>query len=155
MGDRIIKMVVVVFGLFLLSRTPILAEGEMILYVQEGCGHCEKVEEFIEENDLGEEIVSKNTSIDPGASEEYTDFLDAQEVPLEERGVPVLVYDEDQYLIGDSLIISYLSEKYGIEEEERPSYDQSDYLLLFVGGGIVFAIVGYGIFNTIQSSKKS
>lgn len=121
-------------------------ENDLVLYVQQGCPHCEKVEVFIEEHDLEEYFVIKNLSLEPKASEEYTELLDTLEVPLAERGVPLLLYDDDQWITGDTPIISILRERFNIQEENDESVSEPvDYVIL--AGGMIFvgSIVGYGI----------
>lgn len=134
--------------------TVVRAEDDLILYVQEGCGHCAKVEKFIEDNELGGVITIRDTIIDPGASEEYTEYLDSKEVPVDQRGVPLLVINGADHRIGDSPIISYLQEAFGIEEKESTDIEREDAVLLVFGGGVVVSIFGYGIYNGIQNSKK-
>lgn len=124
----------------------------LVLYVQEGCGHCAKVEAFIETNDLAGEIEIKDVSADPGASEEYTAFFDAAGVPLEERGVPLLVYGGSEYLTGDAPIIDYLKEQFGIVDEKK-TYSGSEIALLAGGTVFIGAILGYGIVKVVNGRK--
>lgn len=141
------------FG-FLSVISPVRAQESLVLYVQEGCGHCAKVEKFIEDNELSGDIEIKDTILDPGVSEEYTEYLDSKEVPVEDRGVPLLVIDGNDHKIGDTPIISYLRDVFGIEEDTQPSVETGDTVLLLFGGGVVVSIFGYGVVNGIKSSKK-
>ncbi|MEA3357048.1 MAG: glutaredoxin [Patescibacteria group bacterium] len=135
------------------------AGEELIIYVSEGCPHCKKVEEYIAENDLDDEVIIKNTTVEEDAREEFTNFLDENEVPYEERGVPMMIYDDGEWLAGDSPIIEVLSEKFSIDgnvsavEHERET--NSGDLMIIVGGAFVLAlVVGYGIFNAIDARRK-
>jgi glutaredoxin len=132
------------------------SEQNMVLYVQEGCNHCAKVEEFLEENGLIDELTIRDTSVDPDASEEYVNELERLGVPLEESGVPMLVYDGDQYLTGDTPIISLLEERYEIKtpEDDPLITSTSDYITLGAGVLFVGGILGYGIVKVINDKRS-
>jgi glutaredoxin len=159
-----ILSVVVLAAFLALSPGAVCAEGTngdeadpngLILYVQQGCPHCEEVELFIEKYGLEEHFVIKDLSLEPEASEEYTELLDTLEVPLGERGVPLLVYDDDQWMTGDTPIISFIKERFDIREEERERVSEpGDYAIL--AGGMIFVggIVGYGIVKVINDRAE-
>lgn len=129
------------------------ADEDLVLYVREGCSHCKKVENFMKEHSLEDKIEVRDLSFDLGASEAYTDFMERNEVPLDQRGaVPILTYGESGWVSGDTPIIEYLAKKYDIEIEKRSPQKTND--MLYVGGGTVFAlVVGYGIVNMVNERK--
>ena len=163
---KIVSLAVVLFSVLLLH--PSISNGQeaveetgenpdqMVLYVQEGCSHCAKVEAFIEENGLEGEFIIKDTSVDEGASEEYVEDLERLGVSLEESGVPMLVYDNDQYLTGDTPIISFLQERFSITPSDDGEIvaDASDVVILTAGVLFVGGILGYGIVKIVNDRKS-
>ena len=136
--------------------SPVSAVSKPILYVKEGCSHCAKVEAFIEQYGLGETIEIKDVVLEPEASEDYTKFMEEQNVPAAEQGVPFLVYGDMEWLSGDTPIIKYLAEENDITIEDTS--EGSNVALLATGGIFVIGIVGYGvfsgIFNSVNGRKK-
>lgn len=130
------------------------AEDGMVLYVKEGCSHCAKVEAFIEEHSLGDTLTIRDIVLDAEASEEYTAFMDEQDVPLEERGaVPVLTYGGNKWISGDTPIIDYLAEINDITIEKAKA-DGSSNALIIAGAVIVLVVFGYGIVNRPHVRKN-
>ncbi|MDD3661509.1 MAG: glutaredoxin domain-containing protein [Candidatus Dojkabacteria bacterium] len=153
-GMGILVRVCLLISGIIIAGIPTVYAQQYTLYVQEGCTHCAKVEAFIEENGLEEEFAIRDVLIDTEAGEEYTAFLDEEAVPLQQRGVPLMVYDGGQWLSGGVPIIDFLRERHGIEEPEDPV--GSDDILLLGGGAIIIAaIVGYGVVNSLHGKKRS
>ncbi len=135
-------------------------EGEtqqerLILYVSTGCPHCARVEEFISNNDLEEKITIRNITTDEGAAEEYSDFVEENQIPMDEQGTPTLIYldgEDFDWVVGDTPIEDFLSDKYDIEQED--SAQASDYFVM--GFGLIFVsfILGYGIVKIINGAEK-
>lgn len=148
---QLILLVALLLSTFLAAKT--FAADEVILYVQEGCNYCAKVEEFIDENSLGDDILIKDILLDEAASEEYTQFFDENEVPLEDRGVPLLVDENGEWYTGDTPIISFFRDRYGIEVEPR-EMETTDLILLVVGGAIALSVVGYGVYKAIGNKEE-
>lgn len=124
--------------------------SELILYVRQGCGHCSKVKAFISNNDLDDEVEIKDLGVDEGAVEEFNQFLDDNEVPIEERGVPVLRYEDDRWAMGDTPIIEYLRDRYDIKEDK----DWTETILLVGGTAVLTLFLGYGVYNALLNKKK-
>ncbi len=125
------------------------------LYVREGCSHCATVKAFMSANGIEDQVIVRDIIEDPKASEDYTSFMEANEVPLSERGaVPVLTYDENKWITGDTPIITYLAEKHDIELPEKNTSNNDNDLLLVLGGSIILIIVGYGIAKNVKSARK-
>lgn len=151
---KILAGVCLLMSTFALTLLPAVYSQQYTLYVQEGCTHCAKVEKFIEDTGLSEEFAIKDVLVDTAAGEAYTEFLDEKEVPLQQRGVPLMVYDGDLWLSGDVPIIDFLRERHDIAEPETPV--ESDDILLLGGGAIIIAaIVGYGVVNSLRGKKRS
>jgi glutaredoxin len=142
--------------LFLFSAVPMArSEDKPTLYVREGCAHCAKVEAFLDEHSLTDTVVIRDIILDPKASEDYTAFMEEQNVPLSEQGaVPVLVYDGDKWISGDTPIIEYLADVNNIKLED-PQTEGSNIALMAAGGIIVLVVFGYGIVGRMHGSKKS
>ena len=152
--------VVAIMLWMIVCKTPVLAQGSittdqgpLILYVQTGCTHCAKVEAFIEENGIGGNIPIRDVSVDEGASEEFTALLDSQNVPLDSRGVPLLVHDGTEIISGDVPIIEYLRQTFDIPEESL-SFSTTDFVMLGAGGVVALGVVAYGVYNGVYGNKK-
>ena len=150
-GSIVVIVSLLLGASFINAKT--FAADELILYVQEGCNYCAKVEEFIDENSLRDEFVIKDILVDEAASEEFTDFLDSKEVPLEERGVPILIDENEEWYTGDVPILDYLRERYGIVEETR-EMETTDIVLLTFGGAVVLSLVGYGVYKLVGKKEE-
>lgn len=144
----------VVMALFFVR--PAFAEDVMTLYVKEGCPHCAKVEQYIQDNSLESHFNIRNVTTDSGADQEFTAFMEASNVPEMSQGVPFLVYDGTQWISGDQPIIDFVAQRYGLKAEDtKVSFSSSDYVTIIIGGLVVTFIIGYGIFNVINARKKS
>ncbi len=127
-------------------------ESEKItLYVQTGCPHCNEVEKFIEENELEDHFEIYNISTNDQALNQYNSFWERVDAPISSRGVPIIVYGNDEFVSGDTFIIDYLKERFEIEDE----FSSDDAFLLIGGAVIVAFVVGYGIVSAGNARKKS
>ena len=173
---RIIKnkivIVVLALGVFfalvnvIFVYSGVKAAEEVIVYVSEGCPHCQIVEQFIDKNDLADNLVIKNVTLDDDVGQEFTDFLDQKEVPYEERGVPMMIYSDNEWISGDTPIIDVLKERFDLHEsvnnepsditdvDEDRQLGTGDMLAVTVGAFVLAIIVGYGIFNAIDARRK-
>jgi glutaredoxin len=130
-------------------------QQELILYVSTGCPHCARVEEFIMNNDLEQEITIRNITVDEGAAEEYSDFVEENQIPMDEQGTPTLIYldgEDFDLVVGDTPIEDFLSDKYDIKQESNTQ--GGDYLVLGFGLLFVSFILGYGIVKIINGAEK-
>lgn len=146
---RWIFWTIVVLAGILGPTSSSLAEGRMVLYVQTGCNHCAKVEEFIEKHELTDEFTVIDILAEEGAAEEFTQRMDELNVPVDERGVPILVYDEDQWVGGDTPILEFLLDRYDIPEESDPE----GLAIIAVGGVFMAGFLGYGIVSFIHGRR--
>ncbi len=91
-------------------------EDEIIIYVQEGCKHCKKVEKFVEKFNLNNIIIKD--IIHPEYAEEYSKRLEELNLDIQHTGVPILI-EGNIYKSGDDPIINYLGEKFNLKEEAQ------------------------------------
>ncbi len=98
------------FTLFFLIAFPNFAKADTknILFYGEGCPHCKKVEDFIKKNQLNEKITSKEVYHNPQNANEFNQICEKENISLMNRGVPFLYTENDECIIGDKEIISYL-----------------------------------------------
>lgn len=93
-------------------------EEKALLFVEEGCPYCRKVEEFITDKSLDTKVDIRDIRKDPANAALYNQKFDEAQVPLEQRGgVPVL-FDGSQYFSGADEIIRYLGTKYQVPYED-------------------------------------
>lgn len=91
------------------------SQSSVILFYGETCPHCKKVEEWLAKNPKIEEksgLVKKEVYYNQENSKEMV--AKAKECQVDESqgiGVPFL-YDKGRCIMGDQLIINYLSSKY-------------------------------------------
>jgi glutaredoxin len=150
------KKLILTIIILSLSILPTFAQDTPpIIYVREGCPHCAKVKEFVSANDIETEV----QYIETYNNEENQALMDSEferlNVPQASRGVPFMVYDQDQYEIGDVPIIEYLANKHEIEIVE-PEYSTAaaDYLFLGLGGLFILGILGYGVYTVFMTKDN-
>lgn len=151
--------VLLLYFAWLGSILKIRSEEKLILYVSTGCPHCSKVEKFIEDEGLQEEIETKNVTEDDGAADEYTEFFEENDVPLAQQGTPTLIAQSDDdfdWVVGDQPIIEFLAEKYDIEiKNEEDSFNSEEFIYLGLGAIIVSFVIGYGIVKIANGKSKN
>ena len=96
------------------------SENSMILYVGEGCPHCAKVEEYFDDKGYWDlfNIEMKEIYRNADNAKEFNAFGDKVGLPLNSRGVPMLVVG-DKYFVGDKPIIEYTDKKYELKKLEE------------------------------------
>ncbi|MCB9790497.1 hypothetical protein H6764_00550 [Candidatus Nomurabacteria bacterium] len=139
-----------------------------VLYVHEDCPHCKKVEAFIADNNLEDQVDSRELKNNDKHMKELEALWDEFNLPDNERGWPFMLIDDNgdrSYVSGDSPIIAELGNTFGISVPNDSAGNSStttsssntstaDTLLLVLGGVVVFAIVGYAVYSSINDSKK-
>lgn len=136
-------------------------EGEYTMYVSATCVHCQKVEEFVAENNLGVYVNYVSVDTDDGYSE-LQSVWEEFDVPEQEMGWPFMVYEvdgEQKYYVGDEPIIDYLAQVHNIdltevEEQKAEEKSNSGNAIMLVGGVFFVAIVGLSVYS-LTSGKKN
>jgi len=87
--------------------------AEMILFYGQGCPHCAKVEEFINQNKVDEKISFEMKEIyyNTQNNAEFREKANTCGLPPAGLGVPLLWYDSSKCLVGDVDIISFFNQK--------------------------------------------
>ncbi len=85
------------------------------LFVEKGCPHCAKVEEFIRKNNLEKEVEIKEIRFNNSNRQEFIRVVGECGIPLSQAGVPLLEIKKGGCLVGDRDITRFL-EKRNIEE---------------------------------------
>jgi glutaredoxin len=85
----------------------------MILFYGEGCPHCAKVEEFINQNKVKEKISFEMKEIYYNSQNNalFRKKAAACGLPPAGLGVPLLWYDSNKCLVGDVDIINFFNQK--------------------------------------------
>lgn len=120
------------------DSTVLDSKDQPTLFVREGCSHCRKVEEFLNEYNLKEKIEIKDV-VHPENSELYTKAIEDYSVSENEQGFPILFVSEE-YFVGDDPIIRQLGKTFDLENEAEEfiaAYGKS--------GKVVLIILGIGI----------
>lgn len=96
------------------SPTP---QAAHILYYGTGCPHCAIVEEYIESNQLTQQLnlQTKEIYFNQQNAKQFTQTLQSYGIPPNQQGVPALVTPE-KAIVGDRLIIDYLENVTGSSE---------------------------------------
>jgi len=86
--------------------------NQLILYYGQGCPHCARVEEFIEQNKVKEKIALEEKEVwyDSRNAKEMVERAKSCRISENELGVPFL-WDGQHCLIGDTDIIAFLKKK--------------------------------------------
>jgi cytochrome c biogenesis protein CcdA/glutaredoxin len=87
--------------------------AEYVIYVGDGCPHCAKVEEHVEQNDYDEifDVEFKEVYHDSDNATEFNKVAEAYGIDLLKRGVPAMVV-HGQYIVGDTPINDYFDDQY-------------------------------------------
>jgi len=134
---------------FISMCSSVFANDIPRIYVREDCPHCANVEAFILENNLQDSVEIIDVMKDEKKALELAEWFDKLSVKDEQRGVPFMVADEEKYFSGDLPIVEYLGNKYGIDIKSETEYQvsTSDTVFLVIGGLVVFAVFGYGVYS--------
>ncbi|HRY90997.1 MAG TPA: cytochrome c biogenesis protein CcdA [Candidatus Gracilibacteria bacterium] len=115
---KLLILLTPIFAIAILSTSIAFAQsGKAVLYYGNGCPHCAKVEEFIQNNTLNIEIEKKEIYQNKENAQEFNDICDKEGINLMDRGVPFL-YVKGKNLIGDKPIISYLESLKTVTQKE-------------------------------------
>ena len=89
--------------------------GQVTIYVGDGCPHCAKVEEHVDDEDYEDifDILYKEIYHDSDNATEFGEVSEFFGIGLLDRGVPFMVAG-GSYYVGDKLIIDYLDSQYDL-----------------------------------------
>lgn len=153
------KFIIILSAVFALSFSFLwnfayaqgIKQNEDLVYVfwGQGCGHCAKVEQYIQENRLDDifSIERKEIYFDKENREDFLDACDKNGIPMERAGVPMAIIN-GKCVRGKTLIIEALEAKaqnIPLEEIEEiqsknPSESKRLTLPLIIGAALVDAI---------------
>jgi len=87
--------------------------GEIILFYGNGCPHCAKVEEFIQEYKVKDKIplVEKEIYYNSLNNADFKEKAKSCNLPPAGIGVPLLWHDSNKCLVGDVDIINFFKQK--------------------------------------------
>lgn len=88
-------------------------EAKIILFYGQGCPHCAKVEEFINQNKVNEKISFANKEVyyNSQNNQELREKAASCGLPSAGIGVPLLWYDSNKCLVGYDDIINFFNQK--------------------------------------------
>jgi glutaredoxin len=139
------------------------------IYVSATCTYCQQVEEFVENQELEDQVVYREVLGNPEVREELENVQ--QELGATSVGsVPYMVYEEGGERIGKGGLIDIvdtLAQRNNIQDydlnadgdrttdadgDRTTDIDDSstDTVFLAIGGAVLLFIVGYGIFSSIS-----
>lgn len=106
------------------SQIGNLTEEKFIIYVGKGCPHCAKVEAYVTEKEYEKafDLEYKEVYYNRDNAIEYNKEMDRLKVPLDVRGVPLLLVG-DRYFIGDVDIVEFLDKQYTFVKPLDPAPD--------------------------------
>lgn len=107
MRNKIVKGLLVFLGLFAIIPT---VSAEMMLFVGEGCDHCERLQAQLIEEDLYSSFDIQEFEIYFNQENKNLYLQKSQEVGYSEGGVPLLINGKD-YVEGTAPIIAYLEKE--------------------------------------------
>jgi len=109
---KLILLSLIILPLTLLSgcgqETEKKVSGDIMLFVSQTCGHCTKVKEYIDQNNI-KNLVEYTEVEAYGTDESYTLFNEKADecgLPKNQRGVP-MVYAEGSCQIGSPNVINF------------------------------------------------
>ena len=107
-------MVILLTIAFFFSTHLVFAqETKPVFYYGQGCPHCAKVEEFLNQHHLKDSLIWKEVYHHPQNTQEFNQLANQLNIPLNQLGVPFLYFPQTKtYLIGDKPIIDYLQSHY-------------------------------------------
>lgn len=118
-GKRLLASIILSLSLFF-GFTKLSSASELILFYGQGCSHCAKVLSYLAAHpSLSDSLSLKEIYFDQNNAALYNAILDQQDVPLQDRGVPLLIIG-DSYLVGDRPIMNYLSTKLAVDPSPSP-----------------------------------
>jgi glutaredoxin len=154
------KKLLLLTTMFFFSVIPVFAhESEdahevlekPILFVREGCPHCAKVDAFMEEHDLTDQVERVETYNNEENIAQMEEWFDHFAIAESQRGVPFMVVDDETYYAGDTPIIQYMADQNDIEvKPEEYQSSTSDTAILLLGGLFLAGVLGYGIYSMFR-----
>lgn len=90
-------------------------DASVILYVSTTCPHCQKVEDWLDQNSQVKEksgLVEKEVSYNKTNSQDMADKAKECQLDASQGLFVPMLYDQGRCLVGDEPIINYLSEAY-------------------------------------------
>lgn len=114
----ILSVLSLVSGFFIFADAafadPLASQSQknVTIYVADSCPHCVKVEQYLDDNDVGAyfNITLKEVSRNRANAKEFSDWTDKMGVDIRDRGVPFMVVG-NQYFVGDKPIINFFDEQ--------------------------------------------
>lgn len=131
-----LKTIIATGALFILMSQSVFAE--LILFVGDGCGHCEMVEEYLQENEIYSKIQIKKYEIFKNSEnrEIYNEKGNEVGFPTERGSVPLLVHN-GEYTVGSLGIIEYIETLVPVEKEVETE-----------------PVPGFGLASTLDTAVK-
>lgn len=127
------------------------------IYVHAQCPHCQNVERFVAETGLEDNVRYKELLNNESNLAELEEIWEENNIPEGEQGWPFMIVSEDpfDYSVGDTPIIAFLGDQFGVEGSSSGSSGGStsaddssgDTGLLAIGGLVVLGVLGYGIYS--------
>ncbi|MBT3704237.1 cytochrome c biogenesis protein [Candidatus Peregrinibacteria bacterium] len=95
------------------AATALPKGDEIVIYVGDGCPHCAKVEEHVEDEGYMDvfNLEFKEVYHDSDNATEFGEVAEFFGIPLFDRGVPFLATSSEHF-VGDKPIIEFLDDKY-------------------------------------------
>lgn len=155
-----------ILSLFLALAFASTANAEILLFLGEGCGHCEEVEKFIEENALDESLEIQLYEV--YNNEENKKLYDSLSKELGYMGdrVPLLI-DGEIFVDGKDNVMNYLMGDEEKEVETSPEEDSKELNEIInaeteeEGGisneeiiGIIIILIGISLYIKVLHSVK-
>ena len=111
----VMKYVIGIIVAFI-AMISVSSAQEYILFYGNGCPHCAKVEDYINDNKLGKQfdIVQKEVFFNKNNLNELDGYLEKHKLTYDNIGVPFLIinsWTDCDYINGDTNIIEYFSGK--------------------------------------------
>jgi glutaredoxin len=154
------KKLLLAITLLFVSVLPVFAhkgdqehvvDDKPVYFVRAGCPHCAKVDAFMEEYDLTDQVERVETYNDNENIALMEEWFDHFDLPEAQRGVPFLVVDDETYYAGDSPIIQYMADQNDIEvKAEEYQSSMSDTAVLLLGGIFLAGVLGYGVYSMLR-----
>ena len=105
------KLFIISLFIFLLIPFASNAREKATFFYSNTCPHCKNVEEYLKKNNVNKYIqIEKREVSNSNNNKLFNQISDEHNIPYNQRGVPVLILD-DQYIVGDAPIISFLKNK--------------------------------------------
>lgn len=118
--------------------------GKYVLYVQEGCSHCAKVESFIIRNNISDKVEVRDIK---ESGDNYAAFNELVTKYKTDSATP-LMEAKGSALLGDEPIISFLSKEFNATNMQDPAD-----VVVTIGFVLMIAIFLYGIITSLRAKN--